>query len=404
MPRRDYSGNAVPTILVGGINPTDLTLNIGDATGWPGGGAGGKFFVTINPGGSTEERVLIESRTGTTLTVDSVADRGVDDTIAATHADGTVIMHTFSAVDADEANAHLYDIGRDDHTQYLNNARHDVEARHQFGGALGTPAAPAAVGTVAAAGTGDDPAREDHVHIIGAGAINVANMFGAGVVDTAALANLAVSSAKLGNDAVILGKIAPEAIENENLVDATVDTDKMAAGSVDGSILAALAVGVTHLQDLAVETAKIADGAIFTNKVANAQITQAKVAVEAPTSYNPVFGGLTGGSNTVTGSYFKFGGLVIGIAQFEIGAGGNVTSTITVTLPTTCRAAGNDWFAAGRAISGAARGTGMGIIPKNTNTAINFATIGVGVWDGTSPFNWDVGDDMLVVFCYASAT
>jgi len=200
MARRDYEGNAIPTTLSNSINSTDLTINISASTGWPTGGVNGNFYVTVDRGLSTEERILCSSRTGLALSVASVGNRGVDGTSAVGHASGSRIEHTFSGVDADEANDHINTTSRDDHTQYLNNARHDVEARHQFGAALGTPGAPAAVGTAAAAGTGDDAAREDHVHVLGTGAINLSNMFGSGVVNAAAIGAGEVNLSKLNAD------------------------------------------------------------------------------------------------------------------------------------------------------------------------------------------------------------
>lgn len=135
MARRDYTGNAVPTTITAGINSSDLSIDIAASTGWPSGGANGKFFVTINRGESDEERVLISSRTGTTLTIAAVGDRGVDDTSAQSHTSGATIEHTYSAVDADEANQHKNDTALDDHTQYLNAARHATA--HGVGGAIG---------------------------------------------------------------------------------------------------------------------------------------------------------------------------------------------------------------------------------------------------------------------------
>lgn len=402
--RRAYSGNAKPTTLAGGINPTDLTINITDSTGWPSGGPSGKFFVTMNRGGSTEERVLIQSRTGTTLTIADVGDRGVDDTLAAAHGSGETIEHTFSGQDADEANAHIADTTRDDHTQYLDNPRHDVDTRHMFGFALGTPAAAADVGTVAAAGVGDDPAREDHVHQLGAGSIDQSTHFAPNVVDSAAIAASAVGTSELAAASVTPAKLAPDAVEQSHLATGVVGTDELADDAVTTAKILTNAITDDGIADAAVGTAALGLAAVTAAKLATASVTQAKVAVEAPTSYVPSFGGLAGGSNTVVGNYFKFGGLVIGIAQFTIGAGGNVTATINVNIPTLCRPGGTDWFAAARAFGGTARASGMGIIQANTQLAVNFATVGVGVWDGTSPFNWDVGDECLIVFCYASAT
>lgn len=60
-----------------------------------------------------------------------------------------------------------------DHTNRLDIAAHDVEARHTFGAAYGTPATPTAItaGAVSSAGTGDNPAREDHAHAFDSAAI-----------------------------------------------------------------------------------------------------------------------------------------------------------------------------------------------------------------------------------------
>ena len=68
---------------------------------------------------------------------------------------------------------------------------------------------PASVGTAASAGTGAACSRDDHVHDIGVGAIDAANLFAAGVVDNTAL----------GADCVDGTKIADNAIGNEHLGD-----------------------------------------------------------------------------------------------------------------------------------------------------------------------------------------
>ena len=64
-----------------------------------------------------------------------------------------------------------------------------------------TSQAPADIGTTSDAGTSDEAARADHVHKIGSGAINNSNMFASGVVDSAAIADGAVTTAKINIDA-----------------------------------------------------------------------------------------------------------------------------------------------------------------------------------------------------------
>jgi hypothetical protein len=58
--------------------------------------------MVIDPGLSTEEKVLVGSRSTTSL---SSVTRGVDGTTAASHSAGATCYPVFTAVDANEANA-----------------------------------------------------------------------------------------------------------------------------------------------------------------------------------------------------------------------------------------------------------------------------------------------------------
>lgn len=98
--RKDYSGNAVTTTLSAGIGSGDTSITIVSATGWPT-GSQGPFFAVIDPDLSGEEKILVTSRTGTTLTVSA---RGSDGTSASSHSSGATIKHVFTKTDADEAN------------------------------------------------------------------------------------------------------------------------------------------------------------------------------------------------------------------------------------------------------------------------------------------------------------
>lgn len=165
MAQRSWSGNAVPTTITSGIDGGELVFSIVDATGWPAGGTNA-FVVVIDIDEDIEEKVLIQSRTGTTLTV-AADGRGHDGTTSVAHGAGASIRHCVDAETISKTDAHVEDDTRDDHGQYLNNTRHDIEARHTFGAALGTPADPVAIGTDASQGSGNNPAREDHVHAVG---------------------------------------------------------------------------------------------------------------------------------------------------------------------------------------------------------------------------------------------
>lgn len=102
---REYAGAAKRTTLVGDITAASTTLTVTDATGWPT-GATGPFAIALNMGLAGEEKVLIASRSGNTLTVDT-GGRGYDGTTAASHLSGSTADHVLTAIDIREANTHI---------------------------------------------------------------------------------------------------------------------------------------------------------------------------------------------------------------------------------------------------------------------------------------------------------
>lgn len=100
----EHAGSASPAELNGAINDTVLTIVCDDLSGWPTGTD--DFWVTIDPGTADEERILCASRTGDTLTV-TASGRGADDTVARSHLDGAVIVHGFSAAEANQLSSHV---------------------------------------------------------------------------------------------------------------------------------------------------------------------------------------------------------------------------------------------------------------------------------------------------------
>lgn len=388
---RKFAGAAVRTAVSGAVTPSvpgaGQTFTVLDATGYP---ATGKFPVVISRGNSDEEKILVASRSGAVFTVSA---RGHDGTSAQSHADQATCELALDAVSVNLFVDHVDDVEATPHATKLpvgTIAGHDVTARHAFGGALGTPGTPAAltpdiagsagagtvparsdhvhnvpaavpvaVGTALAEGAGSSFARDNHVHTIGVGAINAANLFGAGVVDATALGALSVTSGKLGAASVIAGKIA--------------------AGGVSA-------------------TTEVADGIL----------SLAKLLLEDPVSYAPSFasfsdgagGAFTGGTGATTyGYYFKAGRLVVFLTGFAFAADGNLPSGSTIRIPapftqralTTMRG-----FVAARVRRASPEfyASGTGVIQAGNNFGENIATAGAAAqWDATVPFNWGTPGD-----------
>ena len=100
--RRSYAGAAPACTLTNSITSGDTSaLLTGDVTNWTT-TASGPFFMVIDPGLSTEEKVLVAARTGSSL---SSITRGQDGTTAASHSAGATCYPVFTATDADQANA-----------------------------------------------------------------------------------------------------------------------------------------------------------------------------------------------------------------------------------------------------------------------------------------------------------
>lgn len=99
--RRSYSGASAACTLTSSITSGDTTATLtGTTTAWPD-TAGGSFFMVIDPGLSTEEKVLVGARSSGSL---SSITRGVDGTTASSHSAGATCYPVFTAVDADQAN------------------------------------------------------------------------------------------------------------------------------------------------------------------------------------------------------------------------------------------------------------------------------------------------------------
>ena len=113
-----HTGAAPATGLASGISSSATSFTVLSGTGYPTGSVG-DFVICLDPGTSSEEKVLCSTRSGVTFTVAS-GGRGYDGTTAASHSAGTTnVTHVLSAAEVDDTSAHIYDTTRNDHTQYV---------------------------------------------------------------------------------------------------------------------------------------------------------------------------------------------------------------------------------------------------------------------------------------------
>lgn len=374
---RDHAGGAVDTSIVGSITGTSLSITIADATGWPSGGANGPFHVIVSYDLAGKEKIEVQSRTGTTLTIADTGKRGIDGTSAQSH-NGTKIRHCYTAIDAQEANDHITNVALDHHTQYLNSTRHAAVVH--TAAMLGTDSVGSDEIAAGAVGSSELAAASVIAGKIAVGGISAANQHAAGTTDTAALADLSVTAAKIAADTITAAQVAPDAI------------------------------GASELANNAVDTAAILDAAI----------TLAKMASEASQTYSPTFTNPTGALSLGTGGtsyghYFKIGRIVVGWAGFNMAADGNIAAggVIEVSLPVAMRSVSDGFrgFIAGRSrrTSPVFVASGTGVIPGGSTTAQNITTAGASAeWDATTPFNWGTPGDgaaqLDTVFFYEAAS
>lgn len=113
--RRQYAGAAFPSVLTSELaaSTSALTILCDDLTNWPDGTVG-PFYVVIDRGLATEEKILCVTRSANSLSVynDGITNgRGADGTSISYHGPNSVIEHVFTATDADEANLHVNSTG-----------------------------------------------------------------------------------------------------------------------------------------------------------------------------------------------------------------------------------------------------------------------------------------------------
>jgi hypothetical protein len=295
MARKSYAGAASATTLTNSISATATSFSVVNASGYPAGSD--PFVVVIGRGTTSEEKMLITSVSGQSFTVTT---RGYDDTSAQSHSVGETVEHCIDAITIDEANAHVNDDSRDDHSQYLTTTRHRSTDLHTFGGAFAAPANPAPIGTLVNTGSATGPSRADHVHVIGTGAINDTAHFAAGIVQIGTAIATPAAPANVAAAAATGSATGAARADHVHALDAAVAGNGIAlssgvlAADVDG-VGVEISGGLIALKDSGVTTARIADSGVTTAKIADDAVTEAKLAPGLPLGW---LDGDTKGSNS----------------------------------------------------------------------------------------------------------
>jgi microcystin-dependent protein len=118
MARREYKAGRPTTLTGGGLAIGGTSFTIANDTNWPT-GSDYPFWVTIDGGEANEERILCSLRSGTSVTV-AASGRGKESTTESNHASGASVWPSWSATDADEANAHIESTGYASHSRSVH--------------------------------------------------------------------------------------------------------------------------------------------------------------------------------------------------------------------------------------------------------------------------------------------
>jgi hypothetical protein len=108
MERREIIGNVVSTTLDDTLSNSSLSFTtvIGGGTSTFPSGDVNPFVVVINRGKTNEEKILVESRSGSTF---SVKQRGYDGVPASIHDSGSLVDHVLDATSIQDMNKTTYD-------------------------------------------------------------------------------------------------------------------------------------------------------------------------------------------------------------------------------------------------------------------------------------------------------
>lgn len=339
--RRDIVGGAVKATLVTGLSDTSVgSFTIDVATGWP----TGIFFVVVDRGQPTEEKIKCSARTGTTVTV---AVRGADGTSAVAHTPGASVVEIIAtAVDLDEANyAVTQTVGKVTTKGDILAATGASEFARVGTGGIGNNNYALLANSSATAGVAFGLVGPQSIS--GISGIAKGQLVGATGTNTLAAVStgtndyVLIADANGSNTGVKWGQVG-----TLNISDNAVTTGKIAGvgGIAKGGIvtasaadtLATLASG-TSGQVLSVDSdVNSVTGLKWIDKT----VTQAQVTFDNPTSFTPTWGGPANtdiGNGTLSGYTVTIGKLVWVHIRLVIGSTsnkGDSDTPWTFALPT----------------------------------------------------------------------
>lgn len=106
MERRTYSGATLATLLSNNVSTSDMVINLLDGSTFPTPSDTNPSVIVLSRSTADEEKVLISSRTGNSLTV---KQRGYDGTPTNAHLAGATVDHVLDATSVQDVNKTVYD-------------------------------------------------------------------------------------------------------------------------------------------------------------------------------------------------------------------------------------------------------------------------------------------------------
>ena len=267
---RGFSGVATETALIASISAVDTTLSItlGTGSSYP---SSGSFYIVVDLGLSTEEKILCSAQAANTLTV-ATGGRGADGTPATAHAVGASVKHVIAAVDLSEAN------------RAVNRTVGQITAVGELlvGDALNSlnNLAPGANNTVLVA---DSTVTGVGLKYTTLGPSSLAT----DSVTTVKILDANVTTGKLADSSVTTLKLADNNVTTAKILDANVTTAKILDGNVTTAKLAANAVTAAKITAATITATELASNAVTTAKILDANVTAAKLAADVALLLTP---------------------------------------------------------------------------------------------------------------------